>query len=543
MSEANMFNDRNKKNNINSLFSNPQHQAFVKELEANLKTKLENNDGNVRADLMEQSIKSDQQKPKNVFTKNTVLPKKMHPFKLPAFNPVNMNLPPDDLPPECPVNISLPPDDLPPVCPVNNSLPPDDLPPVCPVIMLPPDDLPPPCPTDMQIIGEEGCKITARLAKRLEEFNDNGKSLSEKISQVSPLLEEKLSNLGVEKISTMPDDGVALVKFTHHVQESLSVLSKFSNPFPLVTDKIHEKPVMSYSDVIFTYNLIWDSIVNPNQNYALKARAISCTLLTLACDKLQKSLIDVSDFSDLLLLSMQRITRLGLFASDALKDFTLLHDLNCIGGADKQVIKDVMDRLQELRCRSQQLCFTVNVIQTTLMNASLYFSEYKRYSDDAVRLLEFTKDFVGSIIQFIMEEQFEDAEIFSKLVNEKIQNEFVGFVNNHVILISDKMYFDFKECMNKSRSNRKDEIDQLVKIYLHSIHENPSLSDDQKLFLMKQTITITHQNINSSLGVSIFGPRKSFLVDELSLFILNDFNKYVVEENKGNDNEYTMKKY
>lgn len=443
-------------------------------------------------------------------------------FRLSLFN----NPLPEDLPLEGQVNDNLPPDDLPPECPDYNNLPPEDLPSECPANSnQPPNDSPPECPTDLQILGDQGCKILVRLTKRLEEFNDNGKALSEKISLVSPLLEERLSNLGIEKISKMEDGGVALTQFVHHVQASLYDLSKFSNPFPFVTEIIEKKPAMSFSDILFTYNLIWDSIVNPEKNVALKMRAISCTLLTLAYDKLQKSLIDISDFSNLLILSMQRITRLGLFANDALKDFTALYHLNGLITVDKQVIKNAIDHLQDLKCRSQQLGCTMNEIQATLAKASMYLPEYKRYSEDAISLLEATKNFVGVIIEFIMEQKFQDQEVFEKSIKDKIQNEFITFVDKQVISLSDKMYFEFKKYMSQTKSNRIEEIDNL-KMYLNSIHENDLLSDDEKLIAMMKTIDTTQKKISDTFGATLFSPRRSYLVDELSLFICNHYNNY-----------------
>lgn len=407
---------------------------------------------------------------------------------------------------------------------------------------LPPSDEPPPFPTDQELFGEEGCKILLRIDARLKEFLTAGEILSEKCTIVPDFLEAKLSNLGNTKVSLLPDNGLALTIFIHQVINSVTILSILNNPFPHISEKINEKSVLSFSDILYTFNFLRVCIVNPEYNSDFKNRAVQCSLLTLAYEKLRKSPLDISDIDNELIASMQRLTRLCLFANDALKEFICLRNCKGIGAYYQGEIDMVISNLKDLLGRSQLIGIAVNDILTAIGNVAVRSPEYKRYSSDAVKLLETTMIFVNKIVTSIMEDPFQNLELFSEQIKAKINQEYTANLSTNFITPSDNLYYDLSILLSQSKSERKNEINQLINIDLRIIHENESLGEADKLSLMKKKITDTYNNLATSLNTSTyFYARTSKFADDLLGFIKKEMNKYTILPCKASNDHIQIK--
>ena len=366
---------------------------------------------------------------------------------------------------------------------------------------------------DLELIGEDAEKVV-QLGYRLREFNNNGQDLSDKVSQLPVILNSKLDEVNN---SLSAEQKISLQSFFMDITESFTIISQLSDPFPEMTKVITDKPKLNFSDIIFCINVLHNRVVNPIYNDNFKTRAIQCVLLTLAYEKLLKSPIDVKDIANLLIIPMQRLTRISLFSGDGLKGFDSIK--KCIDDKYFIQIENTFLQVNELNCRSAMIAIAVNEMKAAMDFVTNRISECK-YNTFSRSMDAFTRKFVEEIVTYVMEAPIQDKSFFV----EKIKQEYTNQMCSTYISLCDYLHHDFLNSLGKITTNRTLEINSLTN-KLKEIHENSFLTDSEKLTGMKREIGSAYAALSNSMG-SIFGPKRSNYLDFLSDFIQKEMIHY-----------------
>jgi len=391
-----------------------------------------------------------------------------------------------------------------------------------------PDYIPNP-PTDLEIFGEDGCKVFLELEMQLREFNENRKKLSATVSTLPEKITEKWQ-LAVQNQTILPEQENSLKKLFENVIEHTTIISQLDDPFPVISSIMEGKPKSSldFSEIMVCFNNLHDTIVNPIYNEDFKNRAASCVFLTLNYKKILTTPLDIKNDMNNLIVAMQNVMQLHLYAERALKNLLCLGKYAQCHTENILLIQNTILNISDLKSRSDVIAHATNKLMQDYDEITAYQPEYK--CND-----EFTIKFILNLVSYVMETKIamESKETLLELTLKKIINEY-KYSDACMIYPCDVLYHDMITALKNSLSARKDSIDALS-AELKVIHENSSLNSKIKLDEMKQLIMTTCINLENTLGrfgyfsgYSMFG-RGSRLVDELANFV-RGMNKYSIHD-------------
>lgn len=373
-------------------------------------------------------------------------------------------------------------------------------------------------------LSDQGQQLLKKLENKYKEFFLVGDNLSDKAEIASDFLSEVLTNLGYVIVNKLPDNGLSFAIFASNIIKYTKDLSDLKDPIPHVSERIQLLSAMNMLDIKQTFLDLQKCIVYPQHNYAFKNRAIQCVLLTFAYGKLLQSrefLVNVDNeqfrlLSDLLIPSLQRLAQLGLFAKDAIDIFNDLKKCEGVTVADQEIISETIGIIEAFIQRSKLIAIATDKIQTAIKLVAMESLE-KRFSEDALKQLDYFEQLVHHIVPLIMESE-NPEEVIDKLDRDLAAD---------LTLQSAKLYHDMSRLLSSDKLDRQDIIANLKKS-LCDIHENTTLSDYEKCESMKKTIKTVYNNFADALNSQfyIFNKPKSALADMLLKFVKEDFNKY-----------------
>jgi len=383
-------------------------------------------------------------------------------------------------------------------------------------------------------ISDEAARIVRQLEFQLREFNKTGMDLSGQVAKLPELIANKLYNargtVSAEQLESWQNYFQMIVDF-------FTTLSQFEDPFPEITKLLADKSSLNISNIAYCLHMLHFRVVHPDYNKEFKARAIQCVLLSLEYEKILKCRsIDVKDISNLLIMPFQRLTKLGLFATDAYSNITNLKSQD-LDQSLMQSIANAALHVGELKSRSKMIATSLNEIKETMEVLVKYLPAYSACKQEKI-----ARAFVEEIVPFIMEAPFVDSETFSTTILDKIKREYSDSMKSKFIFPCDDLFYDFSIMLKKVETDKKDEVEKLINA-LTIIHEDASLDQDVKLLRMKIQIEETHDRIKAALP-KFFGSGKSRLVDALFNFIHQKMKLYstpiplnIMEENDSNEED------
>jgi len=380
-----------------------------------------------------------------------------------------------------------------------------------------PSDLPPLCPTELELLGEKACAIILQLELRIREFNEKGQTISETIKDLPVQIYSKFNESDSEQRHS-------LQSLMQSIIDLFTILYQLNDPFPAITELLNKKlkTTLDFWDITHCLNILNQSIIDPAFNRDFKMRAIQCAKLTLFYERLIKCPINMSDIANLLIIPMQRLSQLNLFANELFKDLISLKSCNTQQGYDIY-IDHAITIVFELKCRSKMIAHAVNAIKKTIDMICEYNSRFE--------LDKLPESLIEKMVTDIMESPIETEEIFSTRILEKIEKNYLAPMRAQHIFPCDYLYKDICSLLTHSESNRKVEINALA-ASLKAIYENTSFDVLDKLVQMQLFIEESHDQLVSTLG-SFFGPKKSTLAKELNEFIqtMGSYSAIISDEN------------
>lgn len=381
-------------------------------------------------------------------------------------------------------------------------------------------------------LSVDAYKLVVQFGYRLREFNNNGQDLSDKVAELPKILKARLDMVS-DSISA--EQKISLESFFMDITESFTKILQLNDPFPEITKIVSQKQKLDFDDIIFCINILHNQVVNPIYNENFKTRAIQCVLLSLAYEKLLKSPVDVKDIANILIIPMQRLTRISLFSGDGLKNVDSL--MKCIDHQHFNQIENLFIQVNELNCRSSMIAIAVNELKAAMdfVVTRISSSKCNTYSRS---IDAFTSHFVEEIVTCVMEAPIKD-KIFSINITEKIQHEYLKPMCSDYISLCDHLHYDFINSLGKITTNRTSEINNLTN-KLKEIHEDLFLTDSEKLACMKREIGNAYAELSKSIG-TFFGPKRSNFLDFLSNFIKTEmihYSEVVLNNTNNRDNSY-----
>lgn len=409
---------------------------------------------------------------------------------------------------------------------------------------LPPDYLPPPL-TNGTTLDNSGRKFLKNIENKYKEFFEVGDRLSEKAGIAFEILNAVLSNLSKAVVDKLPDGGLSFAMFTSSINKYAENLADRKDPIPQVSAQIQKLSEMNIPDIKQTFTDLHNGITNSEYNAGFKERAIACVLLTFAYGKLlqsRKLLTNIDDeqfklLTDMLSPSFQRLAQLGLFVEGAKECFVSLLDCSILTGEkiseyDKEIINEIIKMLDEFMVRAKLIANATNIVQNAIQLVAMD-TEEKRFSEDALKQLEFFEQLVLNTVPAIMES--ETPEIVLEKLNQELSSK--------LTLESAKLYRQVLKLLDKQGLDRQNVIVELKK-KLCEIHEDTMLDDSTKLLRMKNTIITIHNNLADELysQSSFFYQPKSDLKDMLLTFVKNNYTVQIVQPHSGQTNNVQFKK-
>lgn len=348
--------------------------------------------------------------------------------------------------------------------------------------------------------SEEYISPLPKIKMRLIEFNKTGSNLSIQVKDLPSLLKEKL-DLAKKSGKHSNEKLNQLEKFFNKIIAAAIQIQQLSDPFPEITATL-SKDTFDYADMKYCMRMLKDRIIQPHLNNDFKIRANQCLLLTLAYKKIFNCNMEIDNLANALIVPMQRLTKLGLFANEALKDLQDMQKNDPDSERYAFEIDSAIEDTLDLQCRAKMISKITNSMMSVIDFIETHIPDYDLFN--IFDKDEVTPSIIKLMVTFIMEYQFESEHEFALKLDKQF-SVYPDYMREKLISPCDYLIYDFMQEFNQNKMEamdlNQDKIGKLIacKENLNTVHENPCFDNEAKLIWMWAHIEGLYKNVKPSL--------------------------------------------